>query len=92
MSELGLDSVRNGEGAGAVVDWQVRTAFASGCAGAFVFAWTDEWYRHGNDVRTGRSASRAPTARPSRHSTRRATRSTTCRFRPGSGGPASRSS
>jgi len=51
MSELGLDSVRNGEGAQAQsLDWQVRTAFAAGCAGAFVFSWTDEWYRHGNDV------------------------------------------
>src|SRR5437667_689396 len=51
MSELGLDSIRNGEREQAhVLDWQVRTAFASGCAGAFIFAWTDEWSRHGNDV------------------------------------------
>jgi GT2 family glycosyltransferase len=51
MSELGLDSLRNGERAQAqVLDWQVRTAFAGGCAGAFVFSWTDEWYRHGHDV------------------------------------------
>src|SRR5213595_2238521 len=51
MSEVGLDSIRNGEREQAhVLDWQVRTAFASGCAGAFIFAWTDEWYRHGNDV------------------------------------------
>jgi O-antigen biosynthesis protein len=47
MSELGLDSLRNGEmGQAQSLDWQVRTAFASGCAGVFVFAWTDEWYRH----------------------------------------------
>ncbi len=47
MSELGLDSLRNGERAQAqVLDWQVRTAFAGGCAGAFIFSWTDEWYRH----------------------------------------------
>jgi GT2 family glycosyltransferase len=51
MSELGLDSLRNGERAQAqVLDWQARTAFAGGCAGAFVFSWTDEWYRHGHDV------------------------------------------
>jgi GT2 family glycosyltransferase len=50
-SELGLDSLRNGEGAQArSLDWQLRTAFAAGCAGAFVFSWTDEWYRHGHDV------------------------------------------
>src|SRR5216117_1124806 len=51
MSELGLDALRNGEGAQArSLDWQVRTAFAAGCAGVFVFSWTDEWYRHGHDV------------------------------------------
>src|SRR5213593_1793268 len=51
MSELGLDSLRNGEGIQArSLDWQVRTAFAAGCAGVFVFSWTDEWYRHGQDV------------------------------------------
>ena len=45
MTELGLDSratatTRQAE----VLDWQIRTAFASGCAGAFVFSWTDEWH------------------------------------------------
>ena len=51
MSELGLDAVRNGEAAQArALDWQIRTAFAAGCAGVFVFSWTDEWYRHGHDV------------------------------------------
>jgi GT2 family glycosyltransferase len=51
MSELGLDGLRNGEEAQArSVDWQVRMAFAGGCAGAFVFSWTDEWYRQGHDV------------------------------------------
>ncbi len=51
MGEIGLDSLRNGELAQArVLDWQVRTAFAAGCAGAFVFSWTDEWYRGGADV------------------------------------------
>ena len=29
-----------------MLDWQVRTAFAAGCAGAFVFAWTDEWHSY----------------------------------------------
>src|SRR2546430_4287212 len=51
MSELGLDSLRNGEDIQArSLDWQVRTTFAAGCAGVFVFSWTDEWYRHANDV------------------------------------------
>ena len=51
MAEIGLDSRRQGEAAQAQsIDWQVRTAFAEGCAGAFVFAWTDEWHRGGSDV------------------------------------------
>jgi len=52
MSEVGLDSRRNGEHQQArALDWQVRSAFAGGCAGAFVYAWTDDWYRSGEDVR-----------------------------------------
>jgi GT2 family glycosyltransferase len=51
LGELGLDSLRNGEETQAhVLDWQLRTAFGAGCAGAFVFAWTDEWYRGGGEV------------------------------------------
>lgn len=51
MSELGLDSLRNSELAQAwALDWQVRTAFTRGCAGTFVYAWTDEWHRGGEDV------------------------------------------
>lgn len=51
MAEIGLDSRRNGEAVQAkVLDWQVRTTMAAGCAGAFVFAWTDEWYRGGHDI------------------------------------------
>src|SRR5205809_3387457 len=51
LSEIGLDSLRHGESRQAkVLECQVRTAFASGCAGAFVYAWTDEWYRGGEDV------------------------------------------
>ena len=51
MSELGLDSLRNGEATQAYsLGWQVRSAFGGGCAGVFVFAWTDDWYRHGHDV------------------------------------------
>src|SRR5207249_7460833 len=51
MSEIGLDSLRHGERTQAeVLERQIRTAFASGCAGAFVYSWTDEWYRSGEDV------------------------------------------
>ena len=51
LGELGLDSLRNGEQTQSrVLDWQLRTAFAEGCAGAFVFSWTDEWYRGGHEI------------------------------------------
>jgi GT2 family glycosyltransferase len=51
VTELGLDSRSHGEHAQArALDWQIRTAFAAGCAGAFVFAWTDEWHRGGHDI------------------------------------------
>ncbi len=51
MGELGLDSFHKGQPTQArVLDWQVRTAFGAGCAGAFVYSWTDEWYRGGAEV------------------------------------------
>jgi O-antigen biosynthesis protein len=51
LAEVGLDSRRNGEQTQAeVLELQVRTAFASGCGGVFVFAWTDQWWRGGFDI------------------------------------------
>jgi O-antigen biosynthesis protein len=51
MAEIGLDSRRNGEAQQAEsLTRQIRTALDAGCVGAFVFAWTDEWYRGGHDI------------------------------------------
>ena len=51
LGEIGLDSYRNGRQTQAgVLDWQIRAAFEGGCAGAFVYAWTDEWFRGGADA------------------------------------------
>jgi GT2 family glycosyltransferase len=51
VTELGLDSLRNGEDGQAVaLDWQIRAAFRGGCAGCIAFAWTDEWHRGGVDI------------------------------------------
>ncbi|GAA4402978.1 hypothetical protein GCM10023187_18620 [Nibrella viscosa] len=51
LAEIGLDSMRNGEEKqAAVLDWQIRTIFGKGCAGTFVFAWTDEWWRGGFEI------------------------------------------
>jgi GT2 family glycosyltransferase len=51
MAEMGLDSRRHGKDTQAhTLDWQIRTAFAAGCSGAFIFSWADEWYRGGYDI------------------------------------------
>lgn len=48
LAEIGLDSLRNGaEKQAAVLTWQLESVFGKGCAGAFLFAWTDEWWRGG---------------------------------------------
>ena len=65
MSELGLDSLRHGEERQAeAVEWQIRHAFAAGCAGAFVFSWTDEWFRAGDPVDEWRFGLTDPERRP----------------------------
>jgi GT2 family glycosyltransferase len=51
LTEIGLDSARNGEEAQAdTLEWQLREAFRAGCAGAFAFSWTDEWHRGGAEI------------------------------------------
>ncbi len=51
MAEIGYDSMRNGEQRQSeTLDWQIRSVFGSGCAGIFVFSWTDEWHRGGFDI------------------------------------------
>ena len=51
MAEVGLDAQRHGDdGQAASLRGQVRSVFRGGCAGAFVFAWTDEWHRGGLDI------------------------------------------
>jgi len=51
MSEVGLDALRNGEDAQSeFLSWQLKSAFEKGCAGVYIFSWTDEWYRAGSEV------------------------------------------
>jgi glycosyltransferase involved in cell wall biosynthesis len=51
LAEIGLDSLRNGEQKQAdTLEWQIRTVFSSGCCGAIIYGWTDEWYRWGDLV------------------------------------------
>ena len=52
LAEAGADSVREGhEAQAAITATHVRAAFAEGACGAVAFAWTDEWWRGGFDVR-----------------------------------------
>ena len=51
LAEIGLDSMRNGEdNQSNVLRWQIETIYGKGCAGMFVFAWTDEWWRGGFEI------------------------------------------
>jgi GT2 family glycosyltransferase/membrane protein implicated in regulation of membrane protease activity len=51
MGEVGLDSRTHGElGQACGLDAQIRAARKGGCAGAFVFSWTDEWHTGGHDI------------------------------------------
>jgi GT2 family glycosyltransferase len=51
LTEFGIDSIREGAAEQArILSWQIRTAFAMGVAGTFVFAWTDEWFTGGHEV------------------------------------------
>jgi hypothetical protein len=67
MAEIGLDSFRHGEDAQASsLERQIRTTFASGCAGVFTYAWTDEWHRAARTSTIGSSDSPGAIGRPSR--------------------------
>ena len=51
LTEFGIDSIREGAAEQArILSWQIRTAFAMGVAGTFVFAWTDEWFTGGHAI------------------------------------------
>jgi glycosyltransferase involved in cell wall biosynthesis len=51
LTEFGVDSLRLGAlEQRRILAWQLRTAFAAGAAGTFVFAWTDEWFTGGHAI------------------------------------------
>ncbi len=51
LTEIGLDSRRNSmEKQADLLQFQIGACYRAGCAGVFVYAWTDEWYRGGQDV------------------------------------------
>jgi GT2 family glycosyltransferase len=52
VTEIGLDGgVHGADEQARSLESQIRTVFASGCGGAFVFSWTDEWFRGGQEVK-----------------------------------------
>ena len=51
LTEFGVDSMRLGEEEQRrMLSWQIRSAFETGIAGTFVFAWTDEWFTGGHPI------------------------------------------
>jgi GT2 family glycosyltransferase len=51
VGEVGLDSRRHGEEEQArALQAMVTTAFEAGCAGVFVYAWTDEWHTAAGEI------------------------------------------
>ncbi len=51
LAEVGLDSRRNGdEHQASTLRWQIEACEGAGCAGLFVFAWTDRWHRGGHEI------------------------------------------
>src|SRR6185295_5849832 len=51
LAEAGADSIREGEtGQAEITAMHIRAAFEEGACGAIAFAWTDQWWRGGNEV------------------------------------------
>jgi GT2 family glycosyltransferase len=51
IAEAGADSIREGlDGQAELTAMQVRAAFTEGACGAIAYAWTDEWWRGGQEV------------------------------------------
>lgn len=51
ISEYGIDTLREGEQRQAeLLGMQLRRVYQQGCAGSFVFSFTDEWFTGGQDV------------------------------------------
>jgi glycosyltransferase involved in cell wall biosynthesis len=52
LSETGIDTIREGEQHQAeLLGWQSRAALELGLSGLVIFAFTDEWFRGGSEIR-----------------------------------------
>jgi glycosyltransferase involved in cell wall biosynthesis len=51
LSETGIDTIREGEDHQAeLLQWQSRATFELGLSGLVIFAFTDEWFRGGDEI------------------------------------------
>jgi glycosyltransferase involved in cell wall biosynthesis len=51
LGEFGIDSLRESEARQAeILGWKIESAFRSGCAGAVVFSFTDDWFKDNQQV------------------------------------------
>lgn len=51
IGEFGIDSIREGEARQAeILGWMLESAFRAGCAGVFVYSFSDDWYMDGRAV------------------------------------------
>lgn len=51
MGEFGMDTIRNSEEKQAeLMEWHLESVVRGGLAGTVLYAWTDEWYRGGQEI------------------------------------------
>ncbi|HEY2951796.1 MAG TPA: glycosyltransferase, partial [Verrucomicrobiae bacterium] len=51
LGEFGMDTLRHGEQEQSeFLEWQIEGAFRRGLAGAVVFSFKDDWFRHGRQI------------------------------------------
>jgi len=51
LGEFGMDTIRHAESAQAeMLRWHIESVVRGGLAGTIVYAWTDEWFRGGQEI------------------------------------------
>ena len=51
LGEFGIDTLREGEDRQAeILGWKIEATFRAGCAGAVVYAFTDDWFKENQQV------------------------------------------
>ncbi len=51
LGEFGIDTIREGEEEQArILEWHLESVVRGGLAGTMFFAWTDEWFRGGQEI------------------------------------------